>query len=262
MPARRWWRPPKPRSRSASTISSGSNTRMPLARSISGLSGRTVSCRATEVMIAIRPPGRRARRISSSAASGSAKRWRAAKQQEPGDPHLLGRAWAERALRELAECGAPPALVDRRDGTGEHQALRGSGRADIAADQVEVAAVVVAFAHVRPHQLAGPGDRVMGLGDHASAGDRARPTRLAGMPRQLLEAGDLTLALAPRRVVRRQPLDEAPNAIADLQREVRSGRPGEGPDVLGGGAAAKAAVRSLARAHASSPSLTASRTLY
>src|SRR4051812_47589980 len=58
--------------------------------------------------------------------------------------------------------------------------------------------------------------------------------RLAAVLGELFEADDLPLAFPPRRVVCRQRLDQAPDAVADLQREVRGHRAGEGADVLGG----------------------------
>jgi hypothetical protein len=50
--------------------------------------------------------------------------------------------------------------------------------------------------------------------------------------RELLEPGDLALALAPHRIVFGEALDQPTNPIANLEREVRSGGTGEGPDVL------------------------------
>ena len=50
---------------------------------------------------------------------------------------------------------------------------------------------------------------------------------------ELLELGDLALAFEPGRVVGGQRLDQAADAVADLQREVGGGGAGEGADVLG-----------------------------
>src|SRR5436305_9865514 len=58
--------------------------------------------------------------------------------------------------------------------------------------------------------------------------------RLAAVLRELFQPGDLPLAFHPRRVPGRQGLDQAADAVADLQREMRGDRTGEGADVLGG----------------------------
>src|SRR5215212_5045896 len=58
--------------------------------------------------------------------------------------------------------------------------------------------------------------------------------RLAAVLGELLEASDLLLALDPRRVAGRQRLDQAADAVADLQREVGRDGAGEGADVLDG----------------------------
>ena len=57
--------------------------------------------------------------------------------------------------------------------------------------------------------------------------------RVAAVLGELFELGDLALAFEPRRVVGRQRLDQAADAVADLQREVGGGGAGEGADVLG-----------------------------
>src|SRR3954447_5223465 len=56
--------------------------------------------------------------------------------------------------------------------------------------------------------------------------------RLAAVLGELLEPGDLLLAFQPRRVPGGQRLDQAADAVADLQREVGGDRSGEGADVL------------------------------
>ena len=74
-------------------------------------------------------------------------------------------------------------------------------------------------------------------GVRASGGGRARPqpARLARVVlRQLGEARDVALALDAHRVVGGQPLDQALDAVADLQREVRRGWAGQRADVLDG----------------------------
>src|SRR6266540_3284868 len=58
--------------------------------------------------------------------------------------------------------------------------------------------------------------------------------RLPGVTGQLREPLDVTLALDPRRVVRRQTVDQATDPVADLEREVRGGGPRERADVLHG----------------------------
>src|SRR5690348_13147272 len=58
--------------------------------------------------------------------------------------------------------------------------------------------------------------------------------RLAAVPGQLFQPGDLALAFDPRRVTLRQRRDQAADAVADLQREVRRDGAGEGADVLRG----------------------------
>src|SRR6188768_563480 len=57
--------------------------------------------------------------------------------------------------------------------------------------------------------------------------------RLAAVLGELLETGDLPLAFCSRRVAGGQRLDQAADAVADLQREVRGDRAREGTDVLG-----------------------------
>src|SRR6478752_10580618 len=78
--------------------------------------------------------------------------------------------------------------------------------------------------------------------------------RLAAVPGESFQPGDLPLALDPRRMVGRQRLDQAADAIADLQGEVGSDGTGEGADVLDRdllGAAEQLGVLRLA--HSSSP---------
>src|SRR3954452_21706900 len=58
--------------------------------------------------------------------------------------------------------------------------------------------------------------------------------RLAAVLGELFEPGDLLFAFGSGRVAGRQRLDQAADAVADLQREVRGDRTGEGADVLGG----------------------------
>src|SRR5690348_9691885 len=65
-------------------------------------------------------------------------------------------------------------------------------------------------------------------------GDPEAVARLAAVLGELFEAGDLPLAFDPGRVPGGQGLDQAADAVADLQREVRGDRAGEGADVLGG----------------------------
>src|SRR5581483_978647 len=60
----------------------------------------------------------------------------------------------------------------------------------------------------------------------------AEPARVAGVRGELGEALDLALALDPRGVVRREALDQAPDAVADLKREVGGRGPGEGANVV------------------------------
>src|SRR5215218_2439443 len=56
---------------------------------------------------------------------------------------------------------------------------------------------------------------------------------LATVLGQLFELGNPALAFQPGRVRGRQGLDQAADAVADLQREVGGGGAGEGADVLG-----------------------------
>src|SRR5215207_11279905 len=65
-----------------------------------------------------------------------------------------------------------------------------------------------------------------------SVTDPEGAARVAAVLGELLEAGDLTLAFAPGGVLGRQRLDQAADAVADLQREVGGGGAGEGADVL------------------------------
>src|SRR6478672_5711870 len=59
-----------------------------------------------------------------------------------------------------------------------------------------------------------------------------RPARVAAVLGELFQLGDLALAFQPRGVLGRQRLDQAADAVAHLQREVRGGCAGEGADVL------------------------------
>ena len=88
---------------------------MPLVRSNSGFSGGSVSRRRTDVITAIRPPGLRTRRISSSAAKGSAKRCRAAKQQTPSkQPSRNGSSVALPLIRaRLPSAGSSRSAIPR-----------------------------------------------------------------------------------------------------------------------------------------------------
>src|SRR5215218_3479671 len=66
-----------------------------------------------------------------------------------------------------------------------------------------------------------------------SVPDSERPARLAAVLGKLFEAGNLALAFDPGGVLCRQRRDQAADAVADLQREVRGGGAGERADVLG-----------------------------
>src|SRR5215218_1749904 len=56
--------------------------------------------------------------------------------------------------------------------------------------------------------------------------------RLAAVLRERFQPGDLALAFGPCRMVGRQRLDQAADAVADLEGEVGGDGPGEGTDVL------------------------------
>src|SRR5918995_7193414 len=66
-----------------------------------------------------------------------------------------------------------------------------------------------------------------------------RPAPL-GAERELVQARDLALALAPGRVVRRQAGDQRPDPVADLKREVRRRRAHQLAHILHGRLAAAA----------------------
>src|ERR1700709_446521 len=59
-----------------------------------------------------------------------------------------------------------------------------------------------------------------------------RAAGVAAVLGQLFQLGDLALAFQSGRVLGRQRLDQAADAVADLQREVGGGGAGEGADVL------------------------------
>src|SRR4051794_29164046 len=74
--------------------------------------------------------------------------------------------------------------------------------------------------------------------------------RLAAVLGELLEAGDLAFAFHPGGMAGGQGLDQAADAVADLQREVGRGGTGEGADVLRGDLLAAAEqLRVLRLAH-------------
>src|SRR5690606_19621487 len=60
-------------------------------------------------------------------------------EEEPRDPQLLAHAGPAETLDRAAQRRPPPAFVDRRHQTGQHQVLRGAGRLHAARQQVEVA---------------------------------------------------------------------------------------------------------------------------
>src|SRR6476660_6618307 len=64
--------------------------------------------------------------------------------------------------------------------------------------------------------------------------DAHRAARVAAVLRQRLELGDLALAFEPRRMVHRERLDQPPDPVAYLQREVRRRSADQGANVLGG----------------------------
>src|ERR1051325_11138376 len=83
--------------------------------------------------------------------------------------------------------------------------------------------------------------------------------RVAAVVGEGLEPRDRLLPLDPRRVVGGQRLDQAADAIADLEREVGGGGPGEGADVLRRDLVGRRQqVRVLGLAHGSPPILATS----
>src|SRR5436190_18478349 len=69
---------------------------------------------------------------------------------------------------------------------------------------------------------------------------------------EVVQSGDLALALDAGGVVGGEPVDKTPDPIADLEREVGGRGSGEGPDVVGGRPTTDHSIWSLALAHAAS----------
>src|SRR3954447_26812455 len=63
-------------------------------------------------------------------------------------------------------------------------------------------------------------------------GDARAAPGIAAVLGELLQPRDLPLALASDRIVLRQPFDQPPDAVPDLEGEVRRRWAGQGPDVL------------------------------
>src|SRR5690242_775067 len=76
---------------------------------------------------------------------------------------------------------------------------------------------------------------------------------LATVAGELFEAGDLALAFGPGGVTVGQRLDQAADAVAHLQREVRGDGTGEGADVLRGDLLAAKQLGVLGFAHSPPP---------
>ena len=150
-------------------------------------------------------------------------------------------------LTTRASAGSPVALVDRGHEPRRHQVLRRAGRlaGPLRAGRGSRHALRRARGRARPPRgRAAPGTvhrrragvvRWSGMsparvsGRRRSRPDAARVARVAG---ELLEARDLPLALHPHRVAGGQPVDQALDPVADLEREVGRRRTGEGANVL------------------------------
>src|SRR5215510_8209816 len=88
--------------------------------------------------------------------------------------------------------------------------------------------------------------------------DSQRPARVAAVLGELFELGDPAFAFEAGGVLGRQRLDQAADAVTDLQREVGGGGAGEGADVLRRDLRLGQQLRVLGLAHSPPPILASS----
>ena len=175
----------KPRCRSALTISSASNTRIPLTRSISGLSGGSVSWRRTEVISAIRPPGASTRAISPRPAKRLVEEMQGGEAAEAsneasrkGSRTALPRTSARLVGRTWLEVGGAALEHRTRRVDSDDQPRVADGARELAREVARPAGDVEHdVAGGEPHQQAGDADLLVhpGPGDALCDAPERRP---------------------------------------------------------------------------------------